>query len=42
MANMEVLPWMQISDRVKQIEQITKDILDLRARYDDVLLYGDR
>ncbi|MBY0495695.1 MAG: hypothetical protein K2Y23_15915 [Cyanobacteria bacterium] len=37
MANMEVLPWMQISERVKQIEQITKDILDLRARYDDVL-----
>jgi deoxycytidine triphosphate deaminase len=37
MANMEVLPWMQISERVKQIEQITKDILDLKARYDDVL-----
>lgn len=37
MANMEVLPWMQISDRVKQIETITKDILDLKARYDDVL-----
>jgi deoxycytidine triphosphate deaminase len=37
MANMEVLPWMQISERVKQIEQITKDVLDLRARYEDVL-----
>lgn len=37
MTNMEVLPWMQISDRVKQIEEITKDILDLKARYDDVL-----
>jgi deoxycytidine triphosphate deaminase len=37
MANMEVLPWMQISERVKQIEQITKDILDLKARYEDVL-----
>lgn len=37
MANMDVLPWMQISERVKQIETITKDILDLRARYDDVL-----
>src|SRR6266704_1857990 len=37
MANMEVLPWMQISERVKQIETITKDILDLKARYDDVL-----
>lgn len=37
MANMEVLPWMQISERVKQIEEITKDILDLKARYEDVL-----
>lgn len=37
MANMEVLPWMQISDRVKQIEQITSDILDLKKRYQDVL-----
>jgi len=37
MANMEVLPWMQISERVKQIEQITADILDLKARYEDVL-----
>ena len=37
MANMEVLPWVQISERVKQIETITKDILDLKARYDDVL-----
>ena len=37
MANMEVLPWMQISERVKQIEIITKDIIDLKARYDDVL-----
>jgi len=37
MANMDVLPWMQISERVKQIETITKDILDLKARYEDVL-----
>jgi deoxycytidine triphosphate deaminase len=37
MANMEVLPWMQISERVKQIEQITSDILDLKKRYQDVL-----
>ena len=37
MANMEVLPWMQISERVKQIEQITREILDLKARYEDVL-----
>jgi chromosome segregation ATPase len=37
MANMEVLPWMQISERVKQIEQMMRDIVDLKARYDDVL-----
>jgi deoxycytidine triphosphate deaminase len=37
MTNMEVLPWMQISERVKQIEDIAKDILDLKARYEDVL-----
>jgi len=37
MANMDVLPWLQISERVKQIEQITKDILDLKVRYEDVL-----
>lgn len=37
MTNMEVLPWMQISERVKQIEAITSDILDLKGRYEDVL-----
>lgn len=37
MANMDVLPWMQISERVKEIEQITKDILDLKTQYNDVL-----
>jgi chromosome segregation ATPase len=37
MANLDVLPWMQISERVKQIENITKDIIDLKARYEDVL-----
>jgi deoxycytidine triphosphate deaminase len=37
MANMDVLPWMQISERVKQIENITKDIIDLKKRYEDVL-----
>jgi deoxycytidine triphosphate deaminase len=37
MANMDVLTWMQISERVKQIEDITKDIIDLKARYEDVL-----
>ena len=38
MVNMDVLPWMQISERVKQIELITKDIIDLKKRYDDVLV----
>lgn len=37
MTNMEVLPWMEISERVKQIESITSDILDLKAQYKDVL-----
>jgi deoxycytidine triphosphate deaminase len=37
MANMDVLPWMQISERVRQIEQLTKDVFDLKARYEDVL-----
>jgi deoxycytidine triphosphate deaminase len=37
MANMEVLTWAAINDRVKQIEHITKDIIDLKARYEDVL-----
>lgn len=37
MANMEVLPWMQISERVKEIEKMTSDILDLKQRYQDVL-----
>lgn len=37
MANMDVLPWMQISERVKQIENITKDIIDLRVKYEDVI-----
>ncbi len=37
MANMDVLPWMQISERVKQIGQMTADILDLKQRYQDVL-----
>lgn len=37
MYSMEVLPWMQISDRVKQIEQITSEIIDLKKRYEDVM-----
>lgn len=38
MANMEVLPWMQISERVKQIERMSAEIVDLRTRYDDVMV----
>jgi dCTP deaminase len=37
MYNMEVLPWMQISERVKQIESITSEIIDLKKRYEDVM-----
>lgn len=37
MANMEVLPWAQISDRVSQIQKITQDVLDLQAKYNNVL-----
>lgn len=37
MYNMEVLPWMQISERVKQIETITAEIIDLKKRYNDVM-----
>ena len=37
MANTEVLPWARISDEVKQIQRLTKDILDLKAQYNDVL-----
>ncbi len=36
-SNMDVLPWAQISERVKQIENITKELFDLRAKYEDVL-----
>ena len=37
LANMEVLPWSQISDRVRQVEEMASDILDLKQRYEDVL-----
>ena len=37
MANMDVLPWSEISHEVKHIQRITKDILDLRQRYENVL-----
>ena len=37
MANMEVLTLNQLSEEVKKIEVIAKDILDLRAKYEDVV-----
>ena len=37
MANMDVLPWARISDEVKQIQRLTQDVLDLKAKYTDVL-----
>jgi deoxycytidine triphosphate deaminase len=37
MANMEVLSWSQLSEHVKEIDKIAKDILDLRAKYENVL-----
>jgi hypothetical protein len=37
MANMDVLPWSEISAEVRHIQKLAKDVLDLRQRYDDVL-----
>jgi len=37
MANMDVLSLQQLSEQVKKLDRISKDILDLRAKYDDVL-----
>jgi deoxycytidine triphosphate deaminase len=36
-ANMEVLSWAQLSEHVKHIDKIAKDILELRAKYENVL-----
>jgi len=36
MANMEVMPWADISDEVKHIQKLAKDILELRQKYEDV------
>jgi dCTP deaminase len=37
MANMDVLPWSEISSEVRRIQQLAKDVLELRQRYEDVL-----
>ncbi|MCH8147587.1 MAG: hypothetical protein IH987_06265 [Planctomycetes bacterium] len=37
MANKEVLSWAALSEHVKEIDRITKDILDLRTKYEDVV-----
>ncbi len=37
MANKEVLSWAALSEHVKEIDRITKDILDLRSKYEDVI-----
>lgn len=36
-ANMEVLPWAQISEEVGKIKTLANEVLDLKARYNDVL-----
>lgn len=36
MANMEVLPWQQISEKVGSIDQVVRDIAELRKLYEDV------
>ena len=36
-ANMEVLPWAQISEEVGKIKALANEVLDLKARYNDVL-----
>jgi len=37
MANMEVLSLQQMSEQIKQLDRISKDMMDLRAKYDDVI-----
>ncbi|MCH8042131.1 MAG: hypothetical protein IID44_00290 [Planctomycetes bacterium] len=37
MANMDVMPWAEISDEVKRIQQLAKDVLDLKQQYGDVI-----
>lgn len=37
MANVDVLPWHKISDEVRHIQELAKDVLDLKVQYNDVL-----
>ena len=37
MVNSEALAWMQISERVKEIEMLKKDLSEIRNQYNDVL-----
>ena len=37
MANMEVLSLHQLSEQIKQLDKISKDMMDLRAKYDNVV-----
>jgi hypothetical protein len=37
MANVEVLPWHRISEEVRHIQELAKDVLDLKVQYNDVL-----
>jgi dCTP deaminase len=37
MANVEVLPWNRISDEVRHIQDLAKEVLDLKVQYNDVL-----
>ena len=36
MANMEVLSLQQLSEQIKQLDKISRDMMDLRAKYDNV------
>jgi deoxycytidine triphosphate deaminase len=37
MANVEVLPWVKITEEVRRIQDLTRDIFDLKKQYNDVL-----
>jgi dCTP deaminase len=37
MANAEVLPWARINEEVRRIQELAKDVLDLKEQYNDVL-----
>jgi len=37
MANVDVLPWHRISEEVRHIQELAKEVLDLKVQYNDVL-----